>query len=1355
MNARILHRVVFATLLLAAPPLAAQPEARGVVRDAFKRPLPAVRAELLPVLPHYEQSRLRLEGRESVPVTIATTDAFGRFALTANRPGFFAVRLVAPGKVPLTFGPFSLVEEMEIPPAMLPANVGATIVVRTSESKPAAGLWVFAESDGERPSLGGWRPAPRVGRSAADGSIALPRLDGERLRVRVFSGDGVEDVREGFQGGELRLSAEVSSKRRLRVVDARGEPMEGVLVGLGEADWPAGLTAADGRLTLDSRADNTVRVRLLSSDGRQAVGRLAVPPHSNSRAEEETLVLGDGFAVAGRVVADAGGQPLPGALVWCGADPGAFELTDADGRYSTRVLAESTSWLQAQAPGYLPKRIIPTESRVRTGRFPTFALVQAGELAGRVIDAAGAALSGAWIHAVPVAKGDARPTARGRQPSLGGVTSAADGSFRLSSLRPKDLYVLQATLPGFLPAMTQAPTPSAGRRGGPVVLVLTPARTAFGRIQDADHRSVAGAAIRLTEARDSTGSQKQFGDREPRTPDAVSDSQGRITVAEIPAMALDLEVSKPGYAPVVVRNFKVQSGTGSINLGTVTLYPGAAITGRVSDSQGKPVAGAHVFRVERSQLPFEMADRLRDETPDVITNTDGRFSLADLPQGLPVHLLVSAPGHLPVAVRGVRPPTAKPLRIRLDAGSTFIGRVLDPQGLPVSGADIELNWRATLPGRADLQTGPPMSKSTKAGQDGRFKFSELPTGGATLGVSAAGFVAAEEIPVKLPQASGEENTIVLERGATLEGRVSTTAGDPVSGARVLAGSAAGLSDNEGIFYLDAVPAGPVFVEIRHPHYERLQKRVHIEEGINHLDVVFKAGREVRGRILDPAGKPVAGAAVMLAAEARHGVQPYNARSAMDGEFVLEPVAAGRYRLQASAQGFADTELQQAVIVEREAVQGIEVVLAPGGAITGRILGLETDELSRVAVHAKNAAGGSKNAEVDAAGNYALRNLAAGDWLIQASLGGGQRQVQARVPLLAGGEETRDLQFGGHLTLSGLVLYRDQPLADALVSLRGEHLAVERSMITDHEGSFRFEELDADTYLLGLTHPGELLTHNQSIELEADRVVTLRLERGTVSGTVVDAESSAPLANAFVALRHIADADSPEFLIADSSDAAGTFRLERVPPGHYRMTVSHEGYSPAERPLTVVAESDLPSLEVPLQPAPGAELAVRLASGRIPALLHLRLQSQEGMPVLAESRPVASDGTVRISTAPHGSWVLLAASPDGALTALPLPVPGERAILILPDAARLAVQIPSLASSDLLATLNIATSNGQPLQILGPGGSFAQQWQLVAGKTTIEGVPAGNWVVSATTPDGRSWTTAVTTDGRSEAHLNLE
>lgn len=1346
------RQLVAAGLLLTAVPLRAQPAVRGQVLDQLGRPLAGARVELILISTGYEQSLRRLEGREPLPAATTDTDGLGRYLLGPREPGIFAVRVSAAGRIPLTFEPLPLVEETELLPAALPEDVGVALAVRDATGRPAAGVWVLAEGEGDTPLLGGWQIAPRIGRTAVNGSLTLPRLANEKLRVRMFPGAGTEEVREAFLGGDLRLGTAVLPERKLRVVDARGQGMAGVLVRLGEASWPAGLTDGNGRLAIRAHAEGGVRVRLASVDGRRLATNLE-PRAAAANTEEEILVLEDAPAQTGRVRQEEDGRPLAGALVWLGADPGAFSLTDTEGRYRVLASKGSTFWLEANAPGRLPKRILLRPLRSGAESAPTLALAQAGEIVGRVVAANGASISAARVSALPASEEGGSARLR-REQVLAGTATGADGSFRLGRLRPGELYSVQAAKAGFLPSKVEAlALASGGRRAS---IVLAPTRAASGRILDTNGRPLAGAEVRLAAARAlneaSVSAVRASRRREP--PDAVSDPRGRFTVAAIPALALDIEVLQPGYSRAVVRNFKVLPGTGPVDLGTIILRQGGAVTGIVVDGRGKPISGARVFRVEELRAPSELAERLRDETPEATTRADGRFSLSDQPRDLPIHLLISARGFLPATLRGVRPPISS-LRIRLEDGTRFVGRVLDPERLPVADANVALAWQATAPGRDDISIGLPVVKTATTGRDGRFEVADMPAGRGTLAASAAGFVAVEEIPIVLPQAPGGEETVVLARGSTLEGRVSTTTGDPVAGVRIAAGPATGLSDDDGVFRIDGVPTGRVAVEAFHPDYPRYRRRLQIKEGINRLEVMFEAGSIVRGRVMDEAGEPVVGATAILQAEARSEAPSYRARTDADGIFTLKPVAAGRYRLGANAHGYMDAELEQAVTVGREAVEGLDIVLKSGGTITGHILGLTADELSRVAVRAEHESGESMLAEVDAAGQYALRHLRAGGWLIQASLIDGQRHARARVLLAASGEETQDLRFGGRLILSGKVLYRDQALADALVSIRGQHLAVERSSTTDYDGAFRFEDLEADTYWLGLNQPSELLVHNETIELASDREVTIRLERETVAGTVKDAASEDPIADAIVSLRHLVGDDGPEFLIADASDTSGVFRLDRVPPGRYSLKVDHEGYSPAERQIEVAHGSDLQGVEVPLQPSGGADLFVRSASGETPTLLHLRLLSSSGAPVLAESRPVGSGGKVRLSTVPAGSWVLLAASERGALSSAHLTVPGKPVALILPTAARLVVRVPSLATSDAIATVSIVGADGQAFQTLGLGGILEQSWPLVAGRAAVEAVPAGNWVVSAMTPDGRTWSMAVTTDGHTNGQVDLE
>ncbi len=138
-----------------------------------------------------------------------------------------------------------------------------------------------------------------------------------------------------------------STLRRSGARSASSTPKAGGVPGSWSASakppWPAGLTDSEGRLSLQTLGEEALRMRLTSADGRWAVANLpggngGVPCSSPMRHRRPD-----------RCRRDATGQPLAGALVWTGADPGAFSLTNAEGSYRIPVPQGSSFWVEARA----------------------------------------------------------------------------------------------------------------------------------------------------------------------------------------------------------------------------------------------------------------------------------------------------------------------------------------------------------------------------------------------------------------------------------------------------------------------------------------------------------------------------------------------------------------------------------------------------------------------------------------------------------------------------------------------------------------------------------------------------------------------------------------------------------------------------------------------------------------------------------------------------------------------------------------------------------------------------------------------------------------------------------------------
>lgn len=1332
MSAALLH-------LIAVAPVLAQPVVTGTVQGTRYEPLPGARVELVPVLGNFEAGRLRLEARDLPgPRATATSDAQGRFLLEPPEARAWKLVVRAAGRVPMEYGPFLALEAEELPAVQLAPDVGSRIRVAAENGQAVPGAWVVASAAGEAFSrIGSWRPELRVGRTAADGSLTLPRAEGERLQVSVFLPGRPEVLEPDFQEGTIRIQPAREVSLTLQAVAPDGSPVEGLLLRAGDQAWPVGRTAADGTVRLPVREGETAKLRLVAADGRQHVFSLAGRREGGTR----TVKLSPALPVAGKVLDAGSGRGLAAAVLWLYTDPALAVRTDREGRYTMTGPSKGRLQLEVRAAGFLPRRLTLFAKDLANGRAPTVALERAASVRGSVLGPQGKPLAGASVTAVHASNLGPR-TFSPLDPVADRAAAGPAGGFELRQLRAGEEYELRVALPGFFPEARSIVT---SRDAAPVTVRLQPACAVRGLLRDPEGQPVAAARVFLRPAR---RPERDRPDRDPPPPAIESDSAGRFSIPESPAPEVDLEVRKAGYAPALRRAVRVgPSCKGSFDLGPLVLNPGARLAGRVVDPGGKAVPEAEVFLVDR--LPAD--ERARGRKPDAVTGRDGSFALDDLQRGVPHHLFVKADGYLGKEVRGVRPPGSGQVLVRLEPAAVLSGRVLDEAGDAVSGAQVGLTWHAILEDDPERRpVGRPLERSAVSNAEGRFEVADAPRGEVRLTVRAQGFIPAEEPKLAVPRPdSAPELTFVLRRGARLEGRVATSSGKPVPGVRIAIEPGAALSDAEGLYVLDGLEPGQQEVRVFHPHYKRMVRPISIMEGTNRFDVELEAGVEVLGRVIDQEKRPVAAAEVELITRDRSELRQHRARTGEDGAFLLQPVAAGVYRLQASASGLATTELAKPVVVADRPVEGLEIVLRQGATVSGRVLGLSPEELAvvRVTAHGEVV---ERPARLDSEGRYEVRDLEAGDWLLRASLLEGERQVEARVPIGPSDRQLhRDLEFSPRVTLSGRVLFDGEPLGASTIEVRGERFSIERSVISGSDGGFVLRDLEPDRYWIGVQNPQRLIVHNDTLELYESREVEIRLEAGAVAGRVEEKGSGEAVPGAVLTLR---PTQGPEFVMSDASQPDGSFHILHVPPGTYRLGVSANGYAPAEREVSVTGGQQA-AVDVGLTPTRGLDLQVRLASGQAPPMLHVLARDGEGATVLAGTY-LQKSGTAKLSSLPAGTWQLTVSTPGGAVAMATVTAPGEPVALKLPPAGRLHVRIPDLTTENRLATLRLLRQGQEPFWTLGPGGTITQSWTVHGGNATVDGVPAGTWSVVAEASDGRVWSGLVVTPGTGETSISL-
>ena len=438
---------------------------------------------------------------------------------------------------------------------------------------------------------------------------------------------------------------------------------------------------------------------------------------------------------------------------------------------------------------------------------------------------------------------------------------------------------------------------------------------------------------------------------------------------------------------------------------------GQTVTGRVVDSEGRPLPGVEIWRPHTIQEKMGRAKR----RPAAVSGPDGRFTVSDLH---PREALTACPAEwLPAEVRLEDAPD-KPLEIRLQPSARLAGRVVDGQGEPVPGVDVTAQfagWSSgcVIIGPPEPCIGHPSYRSGRTDADGRFVFEGVRPGWFTITTSDgtdSKLVRWEAVPGK----NGREAEIALTaKLVSLEGRVVDADGKPVEGAQVRVSGARPPSeeqtDETGAYRFPRVSPGEQMIDVNHPDLGWFKQDIQIGGSPVHLDIRMPPASLVQGRIVARDGSPVAaprlavdyGSPVELDSE--HRFRFHLAK----GEHVVRVDALGWLTAQRAVTATGDPIELDIELIRPATVSGRVTGLAPGGFATLELLEGPTTRY------------GGKGAGED--GRFDLYLIDPGSWTLVARDNNG-RTLKRRIQVEEGKEMTvEDFQFPPLPAVRGRVL----------------------------------------------------------------------------------------------------------------------------------------------------------------------------------------------------------------------------------------------------------------------------------------------------------------------------------------------
>ncbi|MEM8883356.1 MAG: sigma-70 family RNA polymerase sigma factor [Planctomycetota bacterium] len=875
-----------------------------------------------------------------------------------------------------------------------------------------------------------------------------------------------------------------------------------------------------------------------ASRSAEAPGIETAQQPATARVDEPAVEMAARRTVRGRVL-QADGSPAAGAVVaahpyepdryWISeaprrARPRGRVTCDVEGAFETAVEPGRSVLLVAVHGGHAAQRVVRAGSEPREGVEIRLRPTATARL--RVVDEAGRPVEGADVTIGPRLFDD-----RGEPRSVG--RTDADGRAVIGGIAIQPYgHGVTVRHPGFAVATrVSAVLPNAAW-----TIRLVRGESYEGVVLDAERQPVPSARVRwLCE-------HERFGSGETRT-----DREGRFRIAHLPpypcVVFLDGAGRGQGFKRLVAPPHPAE----------LILDEVRARSGIVVDESGAPVPDVRVLALSPKFVDLRttfsngisvhrMPERMRSR----MTGEDGRF---DFP-GLSSHatrLGVSA--RSPFRTVEMVEEGAF-LRIVVAPAPLIRGRVVDPEGRPVAHA------RVVRPGGHDYER--------YTDQDGRFSMYPLPAvkpGGKTsFYVTRPGYARLEF------ESAEPEPTLTLRPVGTIVGRLVDPDGNPIVGARIGANRQYVFSESDGRFRV-WLPSGGFHLRIQRDGFRLHGQSVRggdSDQDLGDLELRPRAPARLRGTVVDPTGRPLAG--VVVEAQLKTSAVfdgDHQERTDHRGRFEFPSLSEGEVTVEIRPEGFAP--YRKAGIALRGEID-VVIELRSALRISGTVVHAAGEIAKGATVELLPDAGGAARrhtTRADDTGRFAFESLADGRYRVVAAIVHEETARSFALATAEAGEEGVRLRLAPPARLSGRLLDVDgSPMTGVRVEGYVEHAAFKGTSFgapeaggeTDAQGRFRIDGLAGEEVELRFRYAetaigtAAVLPPTRTVSLDEEHEFRL-VAGGAIAGTVF-APDGTRYTKAWVQL---AGNEGHEAFLRP--DRHGRFRVTGLPPGRYTIKAS--------------------------------------------------------------------------------------------------------------------------------------------------------------------------------------------------------
>ena len=597
-------------------------------------------------------------------------------------------------------------------------------------------------------------------------------------------------------------------------------------------------------------------------------------------------------------------------------------------------------------------------------------------------------------------------------PIAGAIVSASDvANFRKEATTDKDgMYLLSGLNPSRRKVKVHVQADGFARESQTVKVTsglskqdfeLRGSGTVIGLVTLADGTELPEARVEVRRVQTDTGTPLIVGHGE-------TDGDGRFEIAGVdPGEGLRVRIKKRKYLDAYSEEFTVESGA-TVEVSAVEMRLGGAISGRVQDPAGRPVAGCTVS----AHLPGDT--EAVNQNISTTSLADGTYAIHGLQDGA-VDLVFKATKFVEtrlenVAVREGQNNTGQ--NVELEAAGVIAGKVVDSNGAGIGNAEIIVR---------EFESGLKEHRAVSDAQAGTFFLQNVETKGqVSVEVRHPEFSSWEQEDVAV---GTEDLEAVLQPLGTFIGQVFGPDGDAVINFTVQPQPQGSSSDarrararlkaknfSDGAFEYRGLPDGTYDIVVRSPDFSATTvANIPISAGeiVDLGRVDLSEGGRISGRVTSADGQPIIGAKVRVV----EGVSRFTSRTEKtarsnqttdaNGEFLFTSLRNGSVTLEVTHGSYGRKSIPGVDPQNASSSQNIEIQLDEGGEIYGSVTDSAGNVVSGITVYltAEN-----RRTPTDPRGEFSFKNVSAGQHTVKA-----HKFVPGQTPLMD--EKSVEVQAG--------------------------------------------------------------------------------------------------------------------------------------------------------------------------------------------------------------------------------------------------------------------------------------------------------------------------------------------------------